>query len=141
VKQGRSLIELAQELERRERTKRDFIADTRLVNFWEEPLPEGSSNIQLHLEGQGDFTLNRHCHRQISRHLDIPAKYYDRMVAEAPALAVETLNTWLERSTSRRLVRTLDGTARAWLSDRYHRIDNYQLANAILPVVNALLVL
>ena len=137
MKQGRSLIELAQELERREQAKRDFIADTRLVNFWEQPLPE-SSPIQLHLEGQGDFPLNRHCQRQVSRFLDIPAKYYDRMVAQAPALAVETLNTWLERSPSRRLVRTLDGTARAWLSDRYHRIDNYALANAVLPLVTEL---
>jgi hypothetical protein len=48
---------------------------TRRLNFWQQPLPEGSRRIQLHLEGQGDFALNHHCHRQVSRHLDIPAKY------------------------------------------------------------------
>ena len=33
------------------------------------------------------------------------------------------------------MVRTLDGKARAFLSDRYHRIDNEQIAEAVLPVL------
>ena len=33
------------------------------------------------------------------------------------------------------MVRTLDGKARAFLSDRYHRIDNERIAEAVLPVL------
>ena len=137
MKSGRTLVELAQELQRREAQKRDFIADTRLIRFSEQPQLGETPQIQLHLDNE-PFALNAHCHRQISRSLDIPAKYYDRMLTQAPGLAVESLNTWLSQSCRRRLIRTLDGTARAWLSDRYQRIDNYTLANAIIPLVSEL---
>jgi len=33
------------------------------------------------------------------------------------------------------MVRTLDGQARAFLSDRYRRLDNYDLASSVLPVL------
>ncbi|GHV33152.1 hypothetical protein FACS18949_06330 [Clostridia bacterium] len=33
------------------------------------------------------------------------------------------------------MVRTLDGTARAFLSDRYRRIDNYEIAQNVLPII------
>jgi hypothetical protein len=33
------------------------------------------------------------------------------------------------------MVRTLDGTARAFLSERYRRIDNYEIAQAIFPMI------
>ena len=34
------------------------------------------------------------------------------------------------------MVRTLDGTARAFLSERYRRIDNYEIAEAVLPIIS-----
>ncbi len=33
------------------------------------------------------------------------------------------------------MVRTLDGKARAFLSNRYRRLDNFQLAETLLPVL------
>jgi hypothetical protein len=33
------------------------------------------------------------------------------------------------------MVRTLDGKMRAFLSDRYRRLDNYDLAEAVLPIL------
>jgi hypothetical protein len=33
------------------------------------------------------------------------------------------------------MLRTLDGSMRAFLSDRYRRLDNYDLASAVLPVL------
>jgi hypothetical protein len=33
------------------------------------------------------------------------------------------------------MVRTLDGQVRAFLSDRYRRLDNYDLAEAVLPIL------
>ncbi len=36
------------------------------------------------------------------------------------------------------MVRTLDNTARAFLSDRYRRIDNYEIANIVLPILGGI---
>ena len=33
------------------------------------------------------------------------------------------------------MVRTLDGVARAFLSSRYRRIDNYEVSSAVLPII------
>lgn len=50
-------------------------------------------------------------HRQLGTYLGIPAKYYNRMMAEAPALLVHNLNYWLSEDNAERMIRTLDGTA------------------------------
>ena len=36
------------------------------------------------------------------------------------------------------MVRTLDGNARAFLSDRYRRLDNYDLLAHVLPMLREL---
>ena len=36
------------------------------------------------------------------------------------------------------MVRTLDGHARAFLSDRYRRLDNYDLCEHVLPILQRL---
>ena len=138
MKSGKTLVELAEELQRREKQKRDFIADTRLISFSQQQTLSGQTQLQLNINEE-NFSLTSHCHRQLSQFLDIPAKYYDRMINSGlPSLAVETINTWLHHTPRRRLIRTLDGKARAWLSDRYQRIDNYDLTNAILPLISDL---
>jgi hypothetical protein len=55
---------------------------------------------------------------------------------EAPELLADNINTWFGKSDSSRMVRTLDGTARAFLSDRYRRIDNAEIAEATLPILS-----
>ena len=146
MKQGRSLSELAQELERQHTAKRDFLTDTRnleLVPCWklreddETPaLPE-----RLRLLSSGDtleFSLTQHTHRQISSFLGIPAKYYDRMRQDAPALLAHNVNYWFNQQPSERMIRTLDGRARAFLSNRYRRLDNFDLLHAVMPVLSEL---
>lgn len=69
--------------------------------------------------------------------LKIPAPYYERMRAENPGLLMANVNGWFQQSPdTRRMVRTLDGTARAILSDRYRRIDNYEVAQTVLPIIS-----
>lgn len=63
-----------------------------------------------------------HAHGQIAQRLDIPAKYYNRMRSEAPALLAANVNNWFQEQPERRMIRTLDGKARAFLSDRYRRV-------------------
>lgn len=43
---------------------------------------------------------------------------------EAPELLAQNLNCWFTKEPAQRMLRTLDGTARAYLSNRYRRIDN-----------------
>ena len=46
------------------------------------------------------------------------------------------MNAWLEREEGeRQLLRTLDGKVRAVLSERYRRLDNYDLLEHVLPTL------
>ena len=84
-------------------------------------------------------------HRQIGTHLGIPAPYYDRMRTDAPELLAGNVNRWLADHTDGvRMLRTLTPTAeahrhtlRAFLSNRYRPLDNYDLAQAVLPELDA----
>ena len=79
-------------------------------------------------------------HRQLASAMDVPAKYYDKMREEAPELLTNTMNTWLARSNNSYMVRTMDyddgrgQVARAFLSDRYRRIDNLEVAGSLLKL-------
>src|SRR5262249_34629197 len=64
--------------------------------------------------------------------LQIPAKYYDRMLNEDPNLLAINTNAWFRKQPERRMVRTLGGDARAFLSNRYQRIEHEQLAEPAL---------
>ena len=125
-KNGMNLIELAQEIMRRAGTKQDFVAETPDLVFGDNSLVIGNA---------GAYPLTDHAHGQIADRVGIPKRYYDRMKAEAPALLADNVNHWFQETPERRMVRTLDGQARAFLSDRYHRIDNEQIADAALPVL------
>jgi len=125
-KNGMNLVELAQEIMRSADSKKDFIADTSELRF---------ENDTLVIGNKGAFPLTDHAHGQIADRVGIPKRYYDRMRGEAPTLLEKNVNHWFEQQPERRMVRTLDGKARAFLSDRYHRIDNDQIAEAVLPVL------
>ncbi len=133
MKTGRSLSEIAVELDRQQKSKRDFISDTRELKLF---VPEpGNSNYKLQVNGHGEFDVSPHTHGQIANRLGIPKTYYDRMLAESPALLQWNVEHWFDNKPERRLVRTLDNGARAFLSDRYRPLDNYDLAQAVLPVL------
>jgi len=130
MKAGRTLQELAVEIRRQSETKRDFLADTRELTML--------GGRELHVGGQGEFGLRGLAHDQIADHLEIPRRYYERLRSEHPNLLDANVNGLLRATSTRRLVRTLDGQARAYLSDRYRRLDNDELAEAVLPVLSEL---
>ena len=52
-------------------------------------------------------------------------------LADAPMLLADNANRWLkDKGEDRRLIRTLDGKARALLSDKYRPLENEDLAEA-----------
>ncbi len=134
MKQGRTLQAVAEELFRQRATKRDFLVDTAAIR-----MNDDASVLSLHHaeDNRLDESLGMTdlFHRQIGSVLGIPSKYYDKMRTEAPSMLASDVNTWLDKRGSRQLVRTLDGNARAFLSDRYRRIDNYEIATATLPIL------
>jgi hypothetical protein len=72
---------------------------------------------------------------QIGERVGIPTKYLRKMQEEAPRLLTTNVNHWFGERPETRMVRTLDGTARAFLSNRYMRVDNYDVAGTALPVL------
>ena len=124
MKQGRSLEQIASFVIDNKRNKRDFICDTRKLNM---------SEGDLEVQDIGGFTLTDVAHGQIAQRVGIPQRYYDRMRTDAPALLTDNVNHWFEANPEPRLLRTLDGRARAFLSNRYRILDHYDLLNAILP--------
>lgn len=145
MKAGKTLQELATELEKQKRERRDFIADTRSLQLVEEP--DAPSHVRLQIDtGQGleRFNINRHAHSQIAARVGIPQKYYDRMLEQAPDLLATNVNGWFERGhmtrggnwqADRRMVRTLNDNVRAFLSDRFKLMDNWEMLTAALPVL------
>lgn len=70
---------------------------------------------------------------QALSHYKIPREYAERIRETYPVLYADMLNTPMRAEPARRMVRTLDGNARAFLSDRFRPLDNADLANAVLP--------
>lgn len=126
-------MELGKELQRQRRNRQDFLADTRSLEV--ESNPYGST-LHLSLDGKTyGFQIGDLAHQQIAARLNIPYRYYQKMQNEAPELLDRNVNTWLEQKPERRMIRVLDGNVRAFLSDRYRRLDNLELCAAVLPVI------
>ena len=135
MKEGRTLIELAQELERQRAAKKDYISDTRNLR-----MDATGDGLQLSLRDDRSHVVhmlgvNDNAHRQIGTALGIPSKYYDKMQRELPDLLAANVNAWFDANPQARMIRTLDGNARAFLSDRYRRIDNFEIAQTVLPIL------
>lgn len=134
MKQGKSLQALGAELQRQRNARQDFVADTRYMDF---KADDKGATITLNMKGSKQtFGVDELAHQQIASRLQIPYRYYQKMQAEQPALLQENVNTWFQYAPERRMVRTLDGSVRAFLSDKYRRLDNLELCAAVLPIIN-----
>jgi hypothetical protein len=133
MKIGRSLTSLAAEVERITNTAKDYVADTRKLSMSD----DGSSILLDVMEKTEKLGINDYSHDQIGAKLGIPAAYYDIMREKAPALLARNVNHWFTSSPENRLLRTVDGRVRAFLSDRYRPLDNFDLMQAVLPSILA----
>lgn len=136
MKQGRTLTELAIEIDRQNKMKKDYLIDTRRLTL--DSVTDGTTLTLADPDNglQIVTTPNELAHRQIGTALKIPATNYDRMLAEYPELLTANVNGWFRKNPSERMIRTLDGTTRAFLSNRYRRIDNYEIAETVLPIIS-----
>lgn len=135
MQKGISLQELAARIESNRAAKRDIITDTRKATI--EVLRDAAAKPQLvmDIKGKGTFPIRPLAHDQIGARVGIPSKYYDRMQTEAPELLASNVNHWFNANPETRMIRTLEGWDRAFLSNGYQRIENEDMAEAALPVL------
>lgn len=141
MKSGLSLTQLAQELDRQQKAKYDVLIDTRDLTLL--PPTEDTTELELALpSGAGEFELRRNgvIRRQIGDHLKIPARFWDYLEEDHRGLLATNVNTLFRESPSKQMLRCMDygddgRYARAFLSDRYLRRDNFDVANAALKVL------
>lgn len=134
MKQGKTLQDLGKELERQNMAKKDYLVNTSQLSM---ETKDGASSIQFyHGHNLEDFAVSDIAHQQIASRLGIPFRYYQKMQKEYPELLDKNVNGWFERNPERRMLRTLDHRLRAFLSDRYRRLDNLELCASVLPVIN-----
>jgi hypothetical protein len=144
MKQGMTMHDFAAEVQRQANVKRDFKAPSSqlrvavLDSGAQIVSPEGfRMKFGLGLGGrvQQVFPMRKLMHQQMAERLKIRWEYYERMMEEGPELIPLNTNYWLTHQDEVRLVRTLDGQARAYLGDKYRPLDNYDLFKAIAPVL------
>lgn len=124
----RTLTNLAEEIERQDSVKEDYLVDTNLM------MMDGDCDLIVPQANILNSRITNYCHGQIANNLKIPKKYYDAM-GEIPGLRSQNVNAWFKNKPQKRLLRTLENKSRAFLSDRYRPMDNMFLMSALLPTI------
>ena len=139
MKEGRPLADLAEELRRQADVKRDYLVPAESLRL--------RSNGRTYLRLGDEYAVNDVAHGQIAEYAGVPKPFYDRLRAASEELTVpfyiededggkndaplfDVLVNGILRSKcdQPRLIRTLDGTARAFLSDSYNvDLDNFDV--------------
>lgn len=129
MKQGKNINDLAKEVKRQLDEKKDYLVPHDRYFMAE------NAQLSIHNKKVDDYTINDHAHFQIADKFAIPHKYYSRMLVDCPSLLAANVNHWIGKDDSPRLIRLLDGKVRAFLSNRYRPLDNFDLMTAVLPVI------
>lgn len=125
-------------LERQKSLQRDLVVPSKKIF-----MDKGIINVES--EGHMElFRPNELFATQIAGKLGIPVQYYRKMQELTPDLLDENVNGWLDHHAGKSyLMRGYEseegniGTGRAFLSDRYHIIDNYEVLFAGLEAIKA----
>jgi Domain of unknown function (DUF932) len=157
MKTGKSLVELAKELERIKSAARDFVVPVeklqaeaigdRITDLDGAPI-QGRYDRKVKLSFSNgtkhSFGLNPWSASQLAGYTDIPKAYFDRIHEENPGLLADNINHGLEKITAQarkegapasRMVRTLDGNVRGLLSSRYRILDAHDMLESVFPVI------
>lgn len=132
MKNGKTLVELAQEIERQNNSKEDMIANTSALSF---KVEEGENILTMQNGSTVARPINSTAMRQITDRMGIPSKYAEKMMASAPELLGTNINHWFQNEPKKQMIRIMDGRIRGVMSDRYARIDNFDVAQVALPIL------
>lgn len=144
MKFGGDLPTVLSEVRRMEAAKVDLVVPKGILEMVIEETQRAGSPIVVpkltvnRVGARRQFGIRDRAHEQLAQELGIPTQYYRRMLTDDPELLTRNVNAWLWKDRENaRMLRTIDGDVRAYLSDRYRPLDNYDLAAAVLPVLNA----
>ncbi|MES2464664.1 MAG: DUF932 domain-containing protein [Armatimonadota bacterium] len=139
----KTLDDVRDQVETDDREKRDYRVRCEDVTFEQGRLTAPLIETDV---SEGGLSLTSVALSQVCRKLGLPASY---MAKCPPKLLDANLNHWLEQSRighrlsaadsdpdAAWLVRSRGTKARGVLSDRYGRLDNRQVMDALLPLVN-----
>ena len=135
MKTGLTIQQMAQELLRQSKAKQDYLVNTGSLSL---SVTSDAPQLRVMENGLDKITpldIRQTAHRQLGTYLGIPQKYYELMRTDAPELLAYNANYWFSQKNELRTLRTIDGCARAFLSNRYRRIDNLDIAGIVLPVL------
>lgn len=136
VKEGAvELDALVKELKRQQSQKFDVVVESdrteaQVRNMHQDDVHVQSLVLDFPIDDP-DGATRRKCmpltewgHRQLAEKMDIPWKYYERLLGlENKNLLADNINQWIG-SKDQRFIRTMDGKVRAILSDKYRVIDH-----------------
>ncbi len=135
MKTGKTIQELSQELIAIRESSRDLIVPTNQLAMTDK------SRI---LAGNEEFGMTNWTHTQLSQYTNIPKQYYDRILSENPFLLAGSVNHGLQMAINKaiaknkdeaRMLRTVGGSVRGFLSSRYRRLDSYDLLETVMPIL------
>lgn len=130
---------MLQELERVSKTAEDVIvpASQLAIRVTEDdeirasyPAPSGTPFYGSSI----DLGIRRVAHEQLAEKTGVPIRFYNRLRDEHPPLAAHTVNYLLAngKENTNYMLRLVDGDLRAVLSDRYRRLDSWDVACTVL---------
>ena len=136
MKAGLAIEELAAEIMRQNEIKEDYVVNSQsllMECYYSEMFlrvmdAEGLDRLE-------PMSLTDNAHRQIGARLGIPSKYYSRMLEEGRELLTQNVNYCFRQNPEQRMLRVMEGKVRAFLSNRYLRIDNHEVVCAVMPVI------
>lgn len=106
------------------------------------------SDARIRVVGDDRFDhalpLTNHAQNQVASHTGIGKRYWNKMMEHgSEALLADNVNHWLRRNAdqnnnNRRMVRTLDNEVRAFLSDKYLRLDNQEVLETAMTALPTL---
>lgn len=138
MKQGKSLTELAQQLEDIKENAKDFLVPTAKLKMAE------TGELVFQNGKTHSYKPSDYAHGQISQYAGVPKQYYDKLLTEKPALLAENVNHGFSKQNEQggrgkvaetRMVRTYKDGIRAVLSSSYRRLDSYDMCQAVLPIL------
>jgi hypothetical protein len=151
MQKGLSLRELGLKVAEMKNNSKDFIAAPAQMNMQIREFPELIRGKEVTvrkpvLELYGALEDARPilplAHNQLGGYLGIPGRYYDRMMEEQPELLALNANAWFkhnaedrEERNRKRMIRTIASSTRAFLSDRYQRVDNWEILEVVIPIL------
>lgn len=134
-----SLTKLRSELEEERKNRLDMVVKSDRIRA-----VDANGGLMLRVQGPSEvnlYSLGDVANMQISQRLGIPLPYYRKCLESGQygvKLLAEQINYWMDASDDNRMLRVMGNECRAFLSDKYRRLDNLELFTCIEPTLRSI---